>query len=95
MGCPSGKKPLATEALAIEDVERHKAEEGFTMVLPWERPNWSHYRCPLCGLWHLTSGYRVPEGVVGNAVGCCELRFLDCIQWVDFDGILSALVIDA
>lgn len=62
MRCQSNKIVYESEADAIAAVERHRTEEGFSMVPPWEHPRWSHYRCDTCPGWHLTSGYRIPPG---------------------------------
>ena len=58
--CPSGKITYATEAEAEAAVDSHKANQGFSMLPPEERPDWSSYRCPMCERWHLTSGSKIP-----------------------------------
>lgn len=49
-----GKIVYLTEEEAKAAVQRHRDDQGFSMVET--RPEWSSYRCPSCKAWHITSG---------------------------------------
>lgn len=56
MSCSSGKQTYLSRAQAKYAARRMKVVGKARRPAGWGGATWRPYRCPECGMWHLTTG---------------------------------------